>query len=83
MRLASSNRGEQTPAVGDRGDDKLQIVLVGPIEGIKLITVDIEDEMGVAVVHERRGSPISTGCCTRYSRKKLPNGLYLSFLRVR
>jgi hypothetical protein len=35
--------------LGDRGDDKLQIVLVGLIEGIKLITVDVENELCVAV----------------------------------
>ena len=32
--------------------DKLQIVLVGLIEGIKLITVDVGNELRVAVVHK-------------------------------
>ena len=39
--------------LGDRGQDKLQIVLVGFIEGIKLITVDVEYELGLAVVNQR------------------------------
>ena len=39
--------------LGDRGDDELQIVLVDLIEGIKLITVDVENEFGVTVVHQR------------------------------
>ena len=41
VRLASSNRGEQTPALGGRGDDKLQIVLVAFIEyDLALINAD-------------------------------------------